>query len=536
MNPAAPSLRTALAAAPRRALVFLLLAGLYLNQHVLTTPDATPGMRGRDTLPPTLALVTIALGPIRGLIADVLWWRAVQFQDDGEYFEIIQLADWITAIQPRNTHVWAFQAWNMCYNIAFEFTEFEDRWPWIERALDLLRGDALRANPGSPALHGEIVRIFQDRIAKPGNAEHDLFMRKWAVLMIEAMPRGDRAELAELAAMPISADELRTDPGVAALLAAAGPAGNALFSPATWRNPATWPASLSALAGDAAHAPAWHTLNLWHRATLLRTRQHLDLTQALAVDDEYGPLDWRLPQAQAIYWGAHDHKAGTLSVEGLDYGQLFRQSMENAMLYGRLLIDPEAGILATSPNLEMIGRVNDYYDDMPARTAYSDRDHVLHHQFLERAVALLYSCDRRDEAQRLYDWLGEIYGKPTPELDDFVAENLFPLLLRNTPETPRDTVVAALDQAYSWLAAGDVRRATGYAKFAELCWRRNRPSDATMPSFDQLRQEVVGRLLAGGMAESYKHRLAQRTVSQELVATAEQPVYLGRRVTARKAP
>jgi hypothetical protein len=162
MNPAAPSLRTFLAPVPRVALVLLLLTGLYLNQFVLTAPDAAapPGMRGRDTLPPTLALVTIALGPIRGLIADLLWWRAVQFQDDGEYFEIIQLADWITAIQPRNTHVWAFQAWNMCYNIAYEFPEFGDRWPWVERALDLLRGDALRANPGSFPLHGEIVRIF----------------------------------------------------------------------------------------------------------------------------------------------------------------------------------------------------------------------------------------------------------------------------------------------------------------------------------------------------------------------------------------
>jgi hypothetical protein len=535
MRPSSPSsLQSALAVAPRSALVFLLLAGLYLNQHVLTAPDAeTPDVRSRDTLPPTLALVTIALGPIRGLIADILWFRAVQLQDDGEYFEIIQLAEWITAIQPRNTHVWAYQAWNMCYNIAFEFPEFEDRWPWIERALDLLRRDALRANPGNLHLHGEILRIFQDRIAKPGNAEHDLFMRKWAVLMIAATPRGDRTELAELAAMPTSADELRADPDVAALLAAASPIGTDLLSPATFWNPAAMPEALSRLAKDAAHAPAWRRLGLWHRATLLRSRHRLDLTRALAVDLKYGPLDWRLPQAQTIYWGALANEARKPYGDGLDYDQLFRQGMENAMLYGRLLVDPEAGIMATSPNLEMIGQINDHYDDILARSDHADRDHVLHRQFLERAVALLCSCDRRDEAQRLYDWLGATYGKRIPELDDFLAENLFPLLLRNTPETPREAVVAALDQAYSWLAAGDVRRATGYAKFAELLWRR---ADAPLPPLDQLRQDVVGRLLMSDMAASYKHRLVQRTVSPDLDPGIDRPVYLGRRVAAAEVP
>ena len=43
----------------------------------------------------------MALGGFRGLLADILWIRAISLQEQGKYFELVQLADWIQKLQPK---------------------------------------------------------------------------------------------------------------------------------------------------------------------------------------------------------------------------------------------------------------------------------------------------------------------------------------------------------------------------------------------------------------------------------------------------
>ena len=74
-----------------------------------------------ENAPPALAFTTVALGGFRGLIANGLWARAIRLQDQGNYFEMVSLSDWITKLQPDNSMVWAMQAWNMTYNISVQF-------------------------------------------------------------------------------------------------------------------------------------------------------------------------------------------------------------------------------------------------------------------------------------------------------------------------------------------------------------------------------------------------------------------------------
>lgn len=50
-----------------------------------------------ENAPPALAFVTVALGGFRGLIANVLWMRASDLQQDEKFFEMVQLADWIAS-------------------------------------------------------------------------------------------------------------------------------------------------------------------------------------------------------------------------------------------------------------------------------------------------------------------------------------------------------------------------------------------------------------------------------------------------------
>src|SRR5882724_3940528 len=106
---------------------------------VLNRERATLGITRIEPLenaPPMLALTTQVLGGFRGLIANALWNRSTQLQDEGKYFEMVQLADWITKLEPRFVQVWLVQSWNMAYNISVKFTLPDDRWRWVQRGME----------------------------------------------------------------------------------------------------------------------------------------------------------------------------------------------------------------------------------------------------------------------------------------------------------------------------------------------------------------------------------------------------------------
>src|ERR1700691_408954 len=85
--------------------------------------------------PPLLAFTTVALGGFRGLIANALWMRASDMQNEDKYFEMVQLSDWITKLEPHFVGVWSEQARNMAYNISVKFKDHEDRWHWVQRGV-----------------------------------------------------------------------------------------------------------------------------------------------------------------------------------------------------------------------------------------------------------------------------------------------------------------------------------------------------------------------------------------------------------------
>ena len=100
------------------------MAVLCWNQGTLDRYHAESGlnrMASADKVPPTLALTTFVLGPMRSLAVDVLWWRAIQQQDAGRFYDAMQLADWITKLQPTYSSVWVFHGWNMSFNISADF-------------------------------------------------------------------------------------------------------------------------------------------------------------------------------------------------------------------------------------------------------------------------------------------------------------------------------------------------------------------------------------------------------------------------------
>ena len=97
-----------------------------------------------QNMPPAVAFTTVALGGFRGILADVLWMRAGSLQDEGRYFELVQLSDWIAKLQPRSPAIWAYHAWNMAYNVSALMADPAERWRWVHNGIGLPRDVRLR--------------------------------------------------------------------------------------------------------------------------------------------------------------------------------------------------------------------------------------------------------------------------------------------------------------------------------------------------------------------------------------------------------
>ena len=124
-----------------------------------------------ENAPPLLAFTTVALGGFRGLISNYLWIRANDLQLDDKFFEAAQLADWITDLEPHFEQVWAFQSWNMAFNISVKFKDASDRWRWVDQGIELLRDRALRYNPDALDLPATGLALPVQDGAKPGRRQ-----------------------------------------------------------------------------------------------------------------------------------------------------------------------------------------------------------------------------------------------------------------------------------------------------------------------------------------------------------------------------
>lgn len=142
-----------------------------------------------ENTPPLVTFTTVALGGFRGVLVDILWIRAAQLQTRGKYFELVQLADWITKLEPRSPHIWAYHAWNLAYNVSVMMSDPADRWRWVRHGIELLRNEGLHYNPGSARLYRELAWLFWHKIGDDMDAYHWYFKRQWAFEMEEALAR-----------------------------------------------------------------------------------------------------------------------------------------------------------------------------------------------------------------------------------------------------------------------------------------------------------------------------------------------------------
>ena len=170
------------------ALAAVLLAAAVAGQLALR--------RNRPPSAPPLAEGAFAaLGGLRSIAAEVVWFRADRLQEEGRYVELAQLASALAFMEPHTPEVWSYAAWNLAYNVSVMMPTHEDRWRWVEAAIRLLRDEGLSLNPDSRELCRDLAWLFEIKIGTDLDSAAQTYRTKWKEIVKDVTARNAWKEL-----------------------------------------------------------------------------------------------------------------------------------------------------------------------------------------------------------------------------------------------------------------------------------------------------------------------------------------------------
>jgi hypothetical protein len=413
---------------------------------------------------PLVSLVTVAFGGFRGLVADALWVRANDLQERGQYFELVQLATWITQLEPRIPEVWSFHAWNMAYNISVLFPDPEDRWRWVTHGMHLLRDEGLRHNPTSAALHWDIGWLFQHKIGFDSDQAHFHYKIRWAETMQDLF-QGPAPDYEAWARVPVTEEALLADAGAAGLVQALR---SHLDKPLDYRSyQRDRPAD--AVSGLFASHPGAPAVLAYLRRQRLEKEFRMSLDTMRELDKDFGPLDWRLAHTHSLYWATRGLPYARDAFRGQTLRRMRMQSLAELTRRGRLVYKPRLGLFLTAPRLELIDLTAAAYERELAQSPLRDPLRRGYVSFLTDALLLQAEFGNEEDSFRHYRRLAAIENLDVGEAAWRDMINKY--LVGADPadmgrEQALNRVLALLGQARQWEVADEKERAGGLRELA----------------------------------------------------------------------
>lgn len=368
----------------------------------LSLQQSAPGI-GAMKLPADIAFAQASLGTFRALATTVLWSRASRLQREGNYFESMRLADWITKLQPRFSRVWEFYATNMTYNISVATRTPQERWLWVNSGITLLRNRGIPLNPGKANLYAELSRFFFDKIGGTNDETHLYYKLRlaeewhdllgtpapgsagqkadWFRPVADAysryiLPAAGRDALEELQESSeetkLLLRELRQlgiEPGRKLLIRLAACEADENFAAAGKKAPAGDDAFGQWVLKNRGTAP-WQKLVALLRAQVLVNDYRMDPAWMLSLMEKSGrdpatgkvaalSIDWRHPAAHALYWadlGIHRSRTMT-KIDEFSIAQArhyYRNALGELAMNGAIDYDRYSGYYRRSAQADCI--------------------------------------------------------------------------------------------------------------------------------------------------------------------------------------
>jgi len=523
-----------------------------------------------ENAPPSLAFATVAMGAFRGLIVDILWMRADDLKEKGQFFDARQLAEWITTLQPRFASVWEFHAWNMAYNIsvAIPATQPEQRWRWVKNGYELLRDKGIPLNPKAIQLYRELGRIFQHKMGGVSDDAHEYYKLQFAEEigpLLESADNGlrgdDNAYFEALIRAPRTWTEVRGDPNMAGFVAALRAADERFAAETDFvpnylslrQNPKRFAPKAFEVIDAYRGTEALKKFDLFAKAWQLRHEWKMEPAKMHEVSLQYGPVDfrdpnhhypfdWRHPDSHAIYWAvkaldvAVQEKDRELTTHEANTDRMVLHSLQNLFRYGKIMItagaaDPNAVAGATPPAGEILLRKDIFLGpDLRIFDSYNKtalkvlakygtdrgREESMangHRNMLKNAVLSFYQAGLRNEALKIYNEMRTRY--PLEEfkvpLDQYARNRIVEEFDGLGIQDATEQVVMLLINAYQRYAIRDDDAAAGNERLAQEVWdyyfkQYGDTERIDLPPMPRLRYFAIGQFLS---SEAYPPYLRQ---------------------------
>lgn len=437
-----------------------------------------------ENAPPGLTFATVAMGAFRGLVVDWLWIRADKLKEEGLFFDAKQLAEWITALQPRFASVWDFQAWNMAYNISVTFPEnrCDERWRWVKNGYELLRDKGIPSNPNRILLYRSLAWIYQHKIGGLTDNCRKYYIREMALTTRWVLGPDPPAEFFQaLQEMPTELDELTADTQVADILDKLIGWEDELKSRQdvidSWLNLFYFSQNYSQdtqdLLKDGQDNPALRKIDLFARASQIRNSWNLEIDKMIEINNRYGPfrfddpnsrlpMDWEHPQTHAIYWadlGLERAGAdGDFSANEKNTDRIIAHSLQSMFRFGRIVFYPMGEDQAPSvfmlPDLRYFDVLDhewrlriEKYEDNEGRGATGMKDG--HRNLLASAVVQFYQAGQIDKARQIYQRMRSLYPRDefNQPMVNFIQESIREELASISVHTATQWIITALKQS-----------------------------------------------------------------------------------------
>lgn len=455
---------------------------------------------------PPIVAVGAAIGALRGLVVDYLWIRLQQMRELGLFYDAQRLADLITKLQPRFGEVWAFHGHNLAYNLSVMASTPDERWRLVNAGLDLIRNKGIRYNPNDLILFKELAWYFAHKVDGVSDDAHLHYKREMArewqlILGSPPFEQIERAQwMQDIADSPDTYDELVAKyPEVKALvdkLTAAlkdfdkrfqfkldreflinlgrwsgvqsSPYAQMLGMQETFRRRDPVYVALDDVLKDPANRPGIVRLVAYLRKRVLLDDYNMDPAIMARYTREYGPLDWRHPQAHAFYWSRLGSEVAAERYTSED--EVYRILNDDRVSIQAMQALAHSGLMSVDPfSNDNPGRMYDtrwfksidkyfrelYEKHYKTRGAGGDTFVDFHQNFMAQAVRELYRAGDVEGAQQILDELDKLYGRGglipnnryTRPLDVFVQETTYGEF-EQMPDMARTDVLAVLRRGF----------------------------------------------------------------------------------------
>ena len=487
-------------------ILLLLIAGLIFNYNKINKYNKENNINivvDNKDIPPALSLTGIALGPLRGVLCNALWIRSAKQAAQGEVYDSLQLIDWMTTLQPHSPRIWEYQGWNICYNIAYESRDPYYRWDWVYYGFTLLRDKGLKYNPDNNfnrPIRQQMSTILFDRINKDDFGFHNLFKYNWAVEMIKYFDTDRAEEIEAYAKAPDNIEKLKKNPHFNKYYNLCKQKFKINILDFSKYKPTAQSYNVKMTAAE--RVTAHRLLYSFYKKQKIESNLKFDMDKVLLLNKKYGPFDWRLPQAQVIYWGFEENHDDYFKTN-FNFDITIRQALLSIMREGTLKrLNQDKKTMIRGANLRILKVLHNFFDEYLKNANNKivvEATNLMHKSFTQEATTLLYMYNQTEVAKHLHKhYLEEHPEEKKTTFKQFITESMKNTIANREDRNAESLIRATLFEAYEFASLFEIDRANGYLNFAKLIYdeyqkkyKKLRQTARLLPPFKSLQANAI---------------------------------------------